>query len=89
MRSSRFLAISFPHIVLILLGAAITLPLNAQDEAQKSTHFVGESDPARIHRRRGGSPPRAAPERRTKADTYPGTRIMIGTGNGGRSRCIL
>ncbi len=43
MRSSRFLAISFPHIVLILLGAAITLPLNAQDEAQKSTT---ESSPA-------------------------------------------
>jgi len=30
-------------------------------------------------------PPRAAPERRTKARNYPGTRIMIGTQNGGRS----
>jgi hypothetical protein len=37
MRSSRFLATSFPYIVLILLGAAITLPLNSQDKAQKST----------------------------------------------------
>jgi len=30
-------------------------------------------------------PPRAAPERRAKARNYPGTRIMIGTQNGGRS----
>jgi len=28
---------------------------------------------------------RAAPRRRTKARNYPGTRIMIGTENGGRS----
>lgn len=37
MRSNRFLARGFPYIVLILLGAAIALPLNSQDKAQKST----------------------------------------------------
>src|SRR6266567_8923451 len=51
---------------------------------------VGEPDPAGIHTRRGGSSVaygslRAATERRTKAKNYPGTRIMIGTENGGRS----
>ncbi|MGA3167931.1 MAG: hypothetical protein ABSF14_17630, partial [Terriglobia bacterium] len=40
---------------------------------------------AGIHRRRGGSPPPAAPERTTKARNCPGTRFMIGTENGGRS----
>src|SRR5438034_6652953 len=52
--------------------------------------LTGQPDPTRVHSARGDSPVaygslRAAAERRTKARDGPGTHIMIGTENGGRS----
>ncbi len=52
--------------------------------------WIQLADPARVHSVRCSSPVaygslRAAPQGRAKARNYPGTRIMIGTENGGRS----
>src|SRR5207253_1079994 len=52
--------------------------------------LTGQPDPARVHSARGNSPVaygslRAAAERRTKGRDDPGTHIMIGSKNGGRS----
>jgi putative transposase len=55
-----------------------------------AAQLAGQPDPARVHSPRGNSAVaygslRAAAERRTRTTNYPGTHIMIGTDNGGRS----
>ncbi len=73
-----------------LVEARQTIEAWRRDYNEIRPHSAGEPDPARVHSLRCNSPVaygslRAAPRRRTKARNHPGTHIMIGTANGGRS----